>query len=70
MSKYTTIQVVISLGPVLGWKLHDVNVNTSFLNREFEEEVYIDHLEGFVIHGNDSNVYNLNKSSYWIKQDP
>ena len=47
MSKYTTIRSIISLTSVLGWNLHQMDLKTSFLNGEVEEEVYIDKLEGF-----------------------
>ena len=42
MARYTTIISIISLAAVLGWKLHQMDVKTSFLNGEVEEEVYIE----------------------------
>ena len=47
-----------------------MDVKTAFLNGEVEEEVYIEHPDGFVIHGKESHVYNLNKSLYRLKQGP
>jgi hypothetical protein len=54
----------------MGWKLHQMDVNTTFLNGEIEEEVYIEQLEGFVIHDEKSHVCRLKKSPYGLKQAP
>ena len=47
-----------------------MDVKNSFLNGEVEEEAYIEHPDGFVIHGKDSRVYKLKKSMYGFKQAP
>ena len=67
MSKYTTIRAMISLASVLGWKLHQMDMKTTFLNGEVEEEVYIQQLEGFVVHGKESHVCKLKKAFYGLK---
>jgi hypothetical protein len=54
----------------MGWKLHQMDVKTTFLNGEIEEEVYIEQPEGFVIHNKKSHVYILNKALYGLKQAP
>jgi len=36
VARYTTIRTVISLAFVLGWKLHQMDVKTAFLNGEVE----------------------------------
>jgi hypothetical protein len=51
VSRYTSIRIIISLAALLGWKLNQMDVKTTFLNGEVEKEVYIEQLEGFVIHG-------------------
>jgi hypothetical protein len=51
VAKYTSIRIIISLAAVFGWKLHQMDVKTVFLNGEVEKEVYIEKHEGFVIHG-------------------
>jgi hypothetical protein len=40
-----------------------MNVKTTFLNGDIEEEVYIKQPEGLVIYGEKSHVYRLKKSS-------
>jgi hypothetical protein len=47
-----------------------MDVKTTFLNGEIEEEVYIEQPEGFVIHNEKSHVYRLKKALYGLKQAP
>jgi hypothetical protein len=46
-----------------------MEVNTTFLNGYIEEEVYIEKLEGFMIHDEKYHVCRLNKSLYGLKQE-
>jgi hypothetical protein len=54
----------------MGWKLHQMDVKTSFLNGEIEEEVYIEQPEGFVVHNEKYHVCRLKKALYGLKQAP
>jgi hypothetical protein len=47
-----------------------MDVKTTFLNGEIEEEVYIEQPEGFVIHDEKSHVCRLKKARYGLKQTP
>jgi hypothetical protein len=47
-----------------------MDVKTTFLNGEIEEEVYIEHLDGFMIHEHKSHVCRLKKALYGLKQAP
>jgi hypothetical protein len=47
-----------------------MDVKTTFLNGEIEEEVYIEQPEGFVIYDEKSHVYRLKKALYGLKQTP
>ena len=42
VARNTTIRTIISLAAVFGWKLHQMDVKTAFLNGKIEEEVYIE----------------------------
>ena len=70
VARYTTIQAMISLASILGWKLHQMDVKTTFLNCEIAAEVYIEQPDGFVTHGKDSHVCKLKKALYGLKQAP
>ena len=69
VARYSSIRVIISLASVMGWKLHQMDVKTAFLNGEIEE-VYIKQSEGFELHGRESHVCKLKKVLYGLKQAP
>jgi hypothetical protein len=52
----------------MGWKLHQMGVNTTFCNSDIEEEVYIKKPKVFVIHDERYYVCRLKKSMYGLKQ--
>jgi hypothetical protein len=54
----------------MGWKLHQIDVKTTFLNGEIEEEVYIEQPEGFFVHNEKYHVCRLKKALYGLKQAP
>jgi hypothetical protein len=70
VARYTSVRIIISLATVFGWKLHQMDVNTAFLNSEVEQEVYIEQPEGLMIHRKESHVCKLKKTLYGLKQAP
>jgi hypothetical protein len=42
IARYTSICTIIALATSMGWRLHQMEVKTTFLNGEIEEEVYIE----------------------------
>ena len=51
VTRITSIRVLIALAALNGLVIHQMDVKTTFLNGEVEKEIYIDQLEGFVVHG-------------------
>ena len=47
-----------------------MDVKTTFLNGDIEEEAYIEQPDGFMIHEKESHVCRLNMAFYGIKQSP
>ena len=42
VARYTSIRTIIALASTMGWRLHQMDVKTAFLNGEIEEaEVYV-----------------------------
>jgi hypothetical protein len=70
VARYTSICTIIALVASMGWKLHQMDVKTVFLNGEIEEEVYVKQLEGFAIHNEKSHVCRLKKDFYGLMQAP
>jgi hypothetical protein len=70
VARYTSIRTIIALATSMGWRLHQMDVKTTFLNDEIEEEFYIKQPDGFVIHEKESHMCMLKKSLYGLKQAP
>jgi hypothetical protein len=47
-----------------------MDVKTTFLNGNIEQEVFVEQPDGFVFHNNDTHVCKLRKASYGLKQAP
>ena len=65
-----SLRTLIALSVQKGFKLHQVDVTTAFLNGTLEEEVYMRQPEGFEIRGNEHLVCKLKKSINGLKQSP
>ena len=70
VARYTSVRVVIVIVVAKGWKIHEMDVKTAFMNGTIEEEFYLEQLEGFVIHNGTSHVCKLKKALYGLKQTP
>ena len=42
VERYSLIRSILALSVQMGWKIHQMDVNTTFLNDMIEEEVYIE----------------------------
>eukprot|EP00253_Pinus_taeda_P024982 PITA_24982 len=61
---------MLALSTQMGWKIHQMDVKTSFLNGKIEEEVYIEQPKGFETFDHESHVFQLKISLYGLKQAP
>jgi hypothetical protein len=66
----TTIRVLLSLAASYGLLVHQMDVKTTFLNGELDEEIYMDQPDGFIVKGKEQKVCKLLKSLYGLKQAP
>jgi len=51
-------------------EIDQMDVKTTFLHGDLEEEIYMKQYEGFIKEGKEKLVYKLNKSFYGLKQSP
>nr|GEY22770.1 zinc finger, CCHC-type [Tanacetum cinerariifolium] len=70
IARITTIRLLLALTAIHNLVIHQMDVKTTFLNGDLEEEVYIKQPEGFVMLGNEHTVCKLVKSLYGLKQAP
>ena len=67
MGRYTSI---MALAAKLEWKLHQMDVETTFLNGVVKDKVYMEQSLGFETHDRQSHVYIWKKALYGLKQVP
>jgi hypothetical protein len=70
VARMTTIQVLLSLAASYGLIVHLIDVKTTFLSGEPDEEIYMEQTDGSVVKGQESKVCKLLKSLYGLKQAP
>lgn len=66
----TTIRVLFALLSLHDLIVHQMDVKITFLNRDLDEEIYMEQLEGYVFPGNEQKVWKLVKSLYGLKKAP
>ena len=62
VARYTSIRTIIALAAKMKWKLHQMDVKTTFLNGVIEEEVYIEQPQGFEVEDRKSHVCQIEES--------
>jgi hypothetical protein len=70
VARNTSIWMIFSPVTSMSWRVHQMDVKTTFLNEEIKEEVYIEQPDGFVIHEKESHVCRLKMALYGIKKPP
>jgi hypothetical protein len=61
---------LLSLAASYGLIVHQIDVKTTFLNGELEEEIYMDQPDEFVANSQEGKMCKLLKSLYGLKQAP
>eukprot|EP00253_Pinus_taeda_P020312 PITA_20312 len=67
-AKWATIWTLFALAVQNGWKVHQMDVKTTFLNGDLKENVFMSQLEGFAMKRHEHKVCKLVKSLYGLKQ--
>ena len=62
----TTIRSLLALSNTKNWEVHQMDVRTAFLQGNFEEEVYMRQLDGYVKKEYPDYVCKLKKSMYGL----
>ena len=70
VARYTSVRTILAIAASKGWKVHQMDVKTAFLNGKIEEEVYVEQPKGFSVFDRQTHVCKLKKALYGLKQAP
>jgi hypothetical protein len=66
VAKFVSIHCILALAAIENMEIHQMDIKTAFLNGDFEEEIYMEQLEGFTQEG-EHLVCKLHKSLHGLK---
>jgi hypothetical protein len=70
VSKLTSIRLLLSVIAAFDFEIEQMDVKTTFLDGDLEEEIFMKQPEGYVVKGKKELVCKLKKSLYGLKQSP
>ena len=70
VTRITSIRRLIAIIDIHNFEIHQMDVKTTFLNGDLDEEIYMEQLKGFVVKRQKKKVCRLIKSLYGLKQAP
>ena len=70
LAKMTSIRFLLSIAVAYDLEIEQMDVKTTFLHGDLEEEIYMTQLEHYVVKGKSYLVCKLKKSLYGLKQSP
>ena len=70
VTRITSIQMLMAIVVLHNLEKHQMDVKTTFLNGELNDEIYMEQPEGFIVPGQEKKVCRLVKSLYGLKQAP
>nr|GEY29307.1 zinc finger, CCHC-type [Tanacetum cinerariifolium] len=70
VARITTIRLLLALAVIQNLVIHQMDVKTTFLNGDLDEEVYMKQPKGFVMPGNEHKVCKMVKLLYRLEQAP
>lgn len=68
MAKFTTIRTFVAIGLAINFEMHQIDIKTTFLNGELEEDIHMEQSLGFIQQSKHYHVCKLKKSLYRLKQ--
>jgi Reverse transcriptase (RNA-dependent DNA polymerase) len=70
VAKFTSIRKLLAITAQLGLKVHQIDMDTAFLNAPIYEDIWVKVPEGTPLAPEDTGVYKLRKALYGLKQAP
>ena len=70
VTRILSIRMLIVITTIHNLEIHQMDIKTTFLNGDLDEEIYMEQPEGFIVPGQEKKVCQLVKSLYGLKQAP
>jgi Reverse transcriptase (RNA-dependent DNA polymerase) len=70
VAKFTSIRTLLAITAQLGLKVHQMGVDTAFLNASIYADIWGKVPDGTPLANGDTGVYKLRKALYGLKQTP
>jgi len=70
VARLEAVRLLLAYACLKGFRLHQMDVKSAFLNGFIDEEVYLSQPPGFEDHNNPDYVFKLKKALYGLKQAP
>jgi len=70
VARLEAVRLLLAYACLKGFRLHQMDVKSAFLNGFIDEEVYVSQPPGFEDHNNPDYVFKLKKALYGLKQAP
>ena len=70
VTRISSIRMLIAIAAIHNLEIHQMDVKTTFLNGDLDEEIYMEQPEGIIVPGQEKKVCRLVKSLYGLKQAP
>jgi len=67
VARMETIRLIVAITVKNNWSMYQLDVKSTFLNVELEEEVYVNQPPGFEIKEKEEYLYKLDKALYGLK---
>ncbi|KAL0292493.1 UNVERIFIED_CONTAM: Copia protein [Sesamum radiatum] len=61
-----SIRILLAIAAWYDYEIWQMDVKTAFLNDFVEEDIFMDHSEGFIAVGDEQNTVSSNKHSYLV----
>ena len=67
VTRISSILMLIAITAIHNLKIHQIDVKTTFLNGDLDEEIYMEQPEGFIVPGQEKKVCRIVKYLYGLK---
>jgi hypothetical protein len=70
VARMESVRFLFALAAQEGWRVHHMDVKSTFLNSDLKEEVYVHQPPRFTIPGKEGKVLRMRKALYGLRQAP